>query len=294
MSSCVFLSFQYTCKEECNKLAPYLSGVSEEACNEVYGGTFCPNPTNCTALETCVNEFIEEAETANPRRIAFLRYLKSSPNITESGPTDVFACGRAREYFGFAPNFPNDEAICSNVNELKTTNDFDLLEAFAAGSSGNNNPSPSPPPGVRPIMLEEPLRKLHQLMYNTISLVISVSNRQYAQFVAAGYSEDDALKWRTYNFGIGQAVATIKVLFDILLGIKCPCDPVPPACVAPINAICTVVTSGLASACLIGFLELNVVCRSTCYLTLPHYCIRSVVTLPLFLSCISLYSRLWR
>lgn len=116
----------------------------------MYGGTYCFDPTNCTILKECVAQYIIDAESEN--RTAYLRYLKSAPNITS--PSDSFSCGRAREYFGFEANFPNDGIICDNVDELKGTDDFSILEEFA--ESGSNAPG-GPPTGTPDrITLDDP------------------------------------------------------------------------------------------------------------------------------------------
>lgn len=108
----------------CQNKAPWFAGISEEAC-DVYGGTWCPSPTDCSVLQTCIADLSEDAKTKNA---AYAMYLESAPAIENSA--DYEQCGAAREYFGFDPDFINDIQICDDIEQLRFSRDFTFLEAF--------------------------------------------------------------------------------------------------------------------------------------------------------------------
>lgn len=81
----------------CQTFAPFFAGLSEESCSAV-GGTWCPSPTDCTALKTCVDDQITEAVAGN--YLAYEAYLEPG-KITN--PTDFDSCAESTEYFGFDP-----------------------------------------------------------------------------------------------------------------------------------------------------------------------------------------------
>jgi hypothetical protein len=121
-------------------MGPYLAGINEGAC-ATFGGTFCPAPADCTTLRNCIKEYFDGANKPS----AYATYLEASPIITD--PTDRVSCGRARDYFGFDDDFINDEQICEDVEQLRNTRDFKLLESFF-GESDYNPPSDDEPPPV--------------------------------------------------------------------------------------------------------------------------------------------------
>lgn len=58
-------------------------------------GTWCPSPTNCLVLKTCIDEEIETA--SDEGKMAYVAYLE--PGKVEDHQ-DFNDCGNAREYFG--------------------------------------------------------------------------------------------------------------------------------------------------------------------------------------------------
>lgn len=117
----------YDCSLECQNPGPYFGGMSAEAC-EAQGGTFCLNPTDCSALQTCIEEF--KIRAAEKNSTAFLEYLQIAPNVTDFN--DPNQCGETREYFGFATTFVNDRQICADIDQLSGSRDFEFLNEFFA------------------------------------------------------------------------------------------------------------------------------------------------------------------
>jgi hypothetical protein len=93
----------------------------------VYAGTFCENPIDCSYLKTCIEVAKTYAEDNN--RTAFLIYLDSSNSINNA--TDRNQCGRAKEYFGFDQDDPDEVKICNEIQRLRDTQDFLALDEFA-------------------------------------------------------------------------------------------------------------------------------------------------------------------
>jgi hypothetical protein len=106
---------QYTCGSilTCHTLAPYFAGFNVDAC-DIYGGTWCPNPQDCSSLKTCVATAIDEAE-------------------------DDFTETVAYRNFGFDPASQNDVKICNDVKQLRFNRNFAILNNFAKGGNGDSN-----------------------------------------------------------------------------------------------------------------------------------------------------------
>ena len=109
--------------------------MSEEACS-VWGGTFCPNPTDCSVLQACIGDLSVEARTTSP---AYATYLEAAPNITDS--TDYEQCAATRMFFGFDPDFINDIQICDDIEQLRFSRDFMFLATFT-GQGTDLEPEP--------------------------------------------------------------------------------------------------------------------------------------------------------
>ncbi|CAB9501422.1 activity domain protein [Seminavis robusta] len=122
----------YDCAVECHQFGPLFSGMSVEAC-EAHGGTFCPEPTDCTELRECLSK--EVAWAKDNDMFAYEKYLNDAPNnFTDT--TSAKECGLLRAYFGFDETFINDKQVCRDVEQLKHTRDFAFLdEYFSQGSS---------------------------------------------------------------------------------------------------------------------------------------------------------------
>jgi hypothetical protein len=158
---------QYTCDQNCRSYGPYFGGLSDEAC-EAHGGTFCPI-ADCADLQVCVEDYHKDAVNAN--RPAFVNYLELMPGgeyLTKGScdtdkscqkweTNDPYACGRAREYFGFDANFINDKQICQDIGQFQNTRDFKFLEEFfKQGTSEESDPEETEPPLVPPLVLRKP------------------------------------------------------------------------------------------------------------------------------------------
>ena len=81
--------------------------MSTSAC-AAYGGTFCYR-VDCSELSSCIARYIEE-ESDNK---AYVTYLKTAPTITDA--TSEQECAKARDYFGYDPDFVNDRQICEDI-----------------------------------------------------------------------------------------------------------------------------------------------------------------------------------
>lgn len=125
---------QYECSMTCSNPGPYFSGLSVESC-DAYGGTWCPNPTDCSALQSCIAD--DKVWATAEQRAAFVQYLGDAPLITN--PRDSDECGKTREYFGYDAFFLNDVQICDDIYQLRYSRDFSFLDDFFAQGSGNNN-----------------------------------------------------------------------------------------------------------------------------------------------------------
>lgn len=84
-------------KSDCNRLAPLTAGFNEFAC-DIFHGTWCPIPRNCTKLVECILTTKEEMEGDGNRR-AFFEYLDEAPEVEFSD--DPVTCGELRTYFDY-------------------------------------------------------------------------------------------------------------------------------------------------------------------------------------------------
>ena len=83
-------SLQYNCDTAttCKRMGPYFAGMSTEACN-AHGGTWCPQPMDCTTLSNCIKEGIDRHGDEHP---AYQRFLQTAPKL--ANPLDSTQCGR--------------------------------------------------------------------------------------------------------------------------------------------------------------------------------------------------------
>ena len=122
--------------QQCNNYGPYFSGLSTEACDS-YGGTWCPNPQDCTGLKECIAVYVERAKTPEHKNNAFAAYLEISPTIDDV--TNAEQCGRAREYFGYSALYVNDNDICGNIEQFSYSRDLKFIEEFFSGTSAGDD-----------------------------------------------------------------------------------------------------------------------------------------------------------
>ena len=66
-------------------------------------------------------------------RRAFYQYLDDAPKIKD--PKMFNECANVREYFEYDRNFPDDDRICKEVEELQCFEEFSNLDGFATGTS---------------------------------------------------------------------------------------------------------------------------------------------------------------
>lgn len=117
---------------DCNVLGPITSGFNEAAC-DIFHGTWCPSPRNCTHLVNCLKNAAEEVQRSRDRQ-AFFEYLDEAPKVKD--PDDAEECGDLREYFEYDRDYPDDERICEEVKDLQCFIDFSNLDGFATGTAG--------------------------------------------------------------------------------------------------------------------------------------------------------------
>ena len=67
---------------DCKMLGPVTSGFNEAAC-DIFHGTWCPTPRDCSALVNCINEITENVRYFTDKR-AFLEYLSDAPKVKDS------------------------------------------------------------------------------------------------------------------------------------------------------------------------------------------------------------------
>jgi hypothetical protein len=247
----IVTTLQYTCDQNCTSYGPYFGGLSDEAC-KAHGGTFCP-VSNCTDLQVCVEDYHDEA--VNDKKTAFANYLESMPggeylscdtdkSCEKWDPIDPFACGRAREYFGFDTNFINDKQICEDISQFRNTRDFQFLEEFfKQGSDGSFSPENTEPPLVPPLVLKLPTagkcmyafgngKKLLRcrlahicfplLFFNCIDDPKNKEEGSKAPEVQNGQA------WRATNFALSKVVAIFASAADSVRSTKCVCEVVCP------------------------------------------------------------------
>lgn len=127
----------YTCEETCTFYAPALAGLSSSAC-DIYGGTWCQGPTDCSELRSCVQEYLDDADdkASDGYNPSFADYLRGAPTVMDA--SDPFECGQVRGYFGFDPTLPIDGKICHDILEYRNARNFDFVnDVFEEIPEGN-------------------------------------------------------------------------------------------------------------------------------------------------------------
>ena len=64
---------------DCKKLGPVTSGFNEAAC-DIFHGTWCPTPRDCSALVECIANSTAKVEFRSDRK-AFFNYLDKAPKV---------------------------------------------------------------------------------------------------------------------------------------------------------------------------------------------------------------------
>mmetsp|Transcript_84099 Transcript_84099/g.126082 ORF Transcript_84099/g.126082 Transcript_84099/m.126082 type:complete len:1454 (+) Transcript_84099:272-4633(+) len=203
--------FNYECSMTCQNLAPYFSGMSEESC-DVYGGTWCPQPTDCSILQTCIANFLMTAQSES-RLQAFAMYLSAAPRITD--PTNSDQCGETREYFGFDPDFINDVQICDDIEQLRFSRDFTFLEEFLGEGEGSMTP-----PGDSPGLPEPPGVPVDGEPEDVPPLELTPPDRSATESTPV----QNGQAWRATNFVLEQKTILVFHLLRVLIGFECFLD----------------------------------------------------------------------
>lgn len=73
-------------------------------------------------LATCIQDEIERVRE-DGKRPAFLEYLDGAPKLKSGESTSPIKCGDLREYFEYDRDYPDDERICEEVQDLQVRND---------------------------------------------------------------------------------------------------------------------------------------------------------------------------
>lgn len=195
---------EYKCSFECKRVGPYFSGMSAEAC-DAHGGTFCPNPADCSRLKDCLAN--QEVWAGAEQELGFLKYLQTAPKIHDA--ENVEECGQTREYFGFLSTFMNDDQICEDVEQLRFSDDFAFLNEFLGQGSPDEDDSllesGEQKGDVPPLVLQKPSRKAS-----------STDNVQ------------NAGDWEKTNFGLEQVLSASEAFRDAMCGDESPpCPDLP-------------------------------------------------------------------
>lgn len=71
-------------------------------------------------LATCIQDEIERVRE-DGKRPAFLEYLDGAPKLKSGESTSPTKCGDLREYFEYDRDYPDDERICDEVQDLQVS-----------------------------------------------------------------------------------------------------------------------------------------------------------------------------
>ncbi|KAL3768372.1 hypothetical protein ACHAW5_005210 [Stephanodiscus triporus] len=122
---------------DCNMLGPVTSGFNKAAC-DIFHGTWCPTPRDCSALVECIADATAKVEFRSDRK-AFLVYLDGAPKVKPDEREDPTKCAKLREYFDYDPEYPDDDRICTEVRNLQCFTDFANLDGLASGTAGGGD-----------------------------------------------------------------------------------------------------------------------------------------------------------
>ena len=112
-------------------MAPITTGFNEAAC-DTFGGTYCYNPRPCDTLKSCIEDLRTEAKKYTTKK-AYFQYLSDAPKITDVRGRNVEECRNTREYFGFDPDFSDDDYICDEIEAIQCLEKFTNLDGMAEG-----------------------------------------------------------------------------------------------------------------------------------------------------------------
>ena len=103
-------------------------------------------------------------------RKAFYQYLDDAPKINDP---DMFnECADVREYFEYDRNFPDDDRICKEVQELQCFEEFSNLDGYATGTSnGRGDDSSEYPPLFMSTKLEKNTKGKSSCRLNRVAIL---------------------------------------------------------------------------------------------------------------------------
>ena len=113
-----FVYVIYVCSCKMGTILSRPHYVSTLTYPDVYYGSWCASPRNCSALVSCVEAEIIKVRESRTRR-AFLEYLEEAPKIEVVDVGDPEKCGELREYFDYAKDYVDDLRICREVKDLQ-------------------------------------------------------------------------------------------------------------------------------------------------------------------------------
>eukprot|EP00979_Chaetoceros_neogracilis_P006713 scaffold1372_cov289-Chaetoceros_neogracile.AAC.17 len=186
-------------KGECNKLAPFTAGFSEAACDSL-SGTWCPNPRPCFKLNNCMRDMLKYNSQLADRQ-AFYQYLDDAPKITY--PNIPNECADVREYFEYDRNFPDDNRICKEVEELQCFDEFSNLDGYAKGTSngvGEGDGEDQP------------------LLFMSTKLVTNTE---------VGFETAAATAWRSTNYALSKVVEIAEFVNTAVKTTSLACEALP-------------------------------------------------------------------
>ncbi|KAL9191170.1 hypothetical protein ACHAXT_000876, partial [Thalassiosira profunda] len=182
---------------DCNKLGPITSGFNEAAC-DVFYGTWCPLPRDCSYLANCIAE-AKSVVQRDRNRQAFFEYLDEAPEV-EDPLRETSKCGDLREYFDYDRDYPDDERICEEVLDLQCFTDFSNLDGFATGTAGAGSTD-----------------GLEELAVSTVLALVTKEP----------FDSDAAKVWRSLNFAFRKILQIIEFARGLTKGAKSLCSVVP-------------------------------------------------------------------
>ncbi|KAL3784268.1 hypothetical protein ACHAW5_005992, partial [Stephanodiscus triporus] len=171
---------------DCKKLGPVTSGFNEAAC-DIFHGTWCPTPRDCSALVDCIADAAAKVEFSSDRR-AFYEYLKAAPKVKPVERNDPTKCAKLREYFDYDPEYPDDDRICAEVRNLQCFTDFANLDGFGTGTAGGGNVKLDP-------------ASLPQVTVKT----------ENKQMTLVRFDDTARIAWRSVNLALSKSLDFMKI-----------------------------------------------------------------------------------
>lgn len=87
---------------------------------DTFSGQWCPIPRDCRELADCIQDEMDRVRE-DGKRPAFLEYLDEAPKLESEESTSPTKCGDLREYFEYDRDYPDDDRICDEVQDLQVS-----------------------------------------------------------------------------------------------------------------------------------------------------------------------------